>query len=65
MPIFEGDDAKRLVKEIKLCRQYLSQARSYRYGFSHFVLSVHISGIVQRSVVSKPMLLSHFANLSK
>jgi len=30
MPIFEGDDAKRLVKEIKLCRQYLSQARSYR-----------------------------------
>ena len=32
MPIFEGDDARRLLKEIKLCRQYLSQTRSYRYA---------------------------------
>ncbi|XP_046855209.1 von Willebrand factor A domain-containing protein 3A-like [Xenia sp. Carnegie-2017] len=30
VPVFEGDDLKRLVHEISLCRKFLLQARSYR-----------------------------------
>ncbi|XP_065066102.1 von Willebrand factor A domain-containing protein 3A-like isoform X2 [Rhopilema esculentum] len=30
MPLFEGDDARRLFKEIKLCRQYLKASSTYR-----------------------------------
>eukprot|EP00112_Aurelia_sp_Birch-Aquarium-sp1_P014285 Seg3076.2 transcript_id=Seg3076.2/GoldUCD/mRNA.D3Y31 product="von Willebrand factor A domain-containing protein 3A" protein_id=Seg3076.2/GoldUCD/D3Y31 len=30
MPLFEGDDARRLLKEVRLCRQYLKQSQTYR-----------------------------------
>ena len=30
IPVFEGDDLRRLVSEITLCRRFLLQARSYR-----------------------------------
>ena len=32
MPVFEGDDLRRLASEIALCRKFLLQSRSYRYG---------------------------------
>ena len=32
IPVFEGDDLRRLVNEITLCRKFLLQARSYRYA---------------------------------
>ncbi|KXJ28494.1 von Willebrand factor A domain-containing protein 3A [Exaiptasia diaphana] len=33
MPVFEGDDLRRLASEIALCRKFLLQARSYRAMF--------------------------------
>eukprot|EP00794_Sanderia_malayensis_P009024 gene9026-9991_t len=30
VPLFEGDDTKRLIKEIKLCRECLKQSQSFR-----------------------------------
>jgi len=33
MPVFEGDDLRRLASEIALCRKFLLQSRSYRALF--------------------------------